>query len=527
MTAKVVARIKKWKYDPEKFFVDVLGFEPYDPDAVDVSEDGLAVTKKRITKQQHEALALLGLLVLAKKKKELGKKLTPEEAKIVDKFGISIRSGKGTGKTAFLAGAMLWFLVCWKQSRIVATAGKKDQIKDVLWNEAVKWISRSDKKCPGMLDNFLEVQGDKILVKTKKNRGKRWYAVARTASRSASKEEQALTLQGNHDQHMMLIADEASGVPEPVFQALDQTMTDPVNFMIVTFNPNRNSGFAYNTHNKDRNLWIPLHWNAEDCENVSKESIKRMADKYGVDSNAYRIAVKGEFPRGETDCVIPLEFVMAAVDRTLTVNEDCKRFDAMDAAGPGKDECVIMGRTGPVTRMDDIKVVNEEDTMKVAYAFAAWIIENRPDAYGLDVGGLGLPIRDRMREIPRVSSPKSFDFNGSANNKEKYHRWADEAWFIVREKFERGEIDIPEHDELIMELTSRKYTEPNGKKKVESKKDLRARGLTSPNFADAFVMLHAGFKDVYYNSEINENEDDSDYSYLWGEFENSMSYMGA
>jgi len=523
MTDSLVAKIKQWKYDPYQFVIDVLGAMPYDPDAVDISEDGNEKVVKRVTKQQCEALNWLGLLVLAKKKKELGQTLTEQEKAVVGKFGISIRSGKGTGKTAFLAWANIWILVCWTPVKVVCTAGKKDQIKDVLWTEIVKWIERSDKKMPGLLKNYLTVHGDKIYVNCGQNAGKTRYSVARTASRSASSEDQALTLQGHHEQHMMLVADEASGVPEPVFQALDQTMSDVVNFMLVTFNPNRNSGFAYDTHNKDRKLWICLHWNAEECENVSKESIYRLAKKYGVDSNAYRIAVRGEFPLGETDCVIPLEWVLNCVDKEFVLSDDDLRFDAMDPAGEGKDECVIMGRVGPVTTIDDVYVVNETNTMEIAYRFAGWVVDHDSHSYGIDVGGLGVGIKHRLKELPRANSPRSFNFNGSASNKEKYHRWGDEAWFKVRDKIQNGEVSLPDDDELIMELSSRKYKEINGKIKVETKKDLKKRGLTSPNKADAFIMLHAGFKDRMYSRPEQEKQQHAE---IWKEYNEAIGFMG-
>lgn len=522
MTANAAGLFKKWKYSPYDFVVDVLGALPYDPHAIDISADGIEKTVKRITKQQKEALEYLGLIALAKKKKEIGMKLSDAERAVVDKFGISIRSGKGTGKTALLAWANIWFLACWKPVKIVCTAGKKDQIKDVLWTEIVKWIDRSERKVPGYLGKYFTVHGDKIYVNTENNPGKSRYSVARTASKSASAEEQATTLQGHHETNMMIIADEASAVPEPVFQALDQTLTDIVNFMIVTFNPNRNSGFAYDTHNKDRKMWVCLHWNAEECENVSKESIERMRKKYGIDSNAYRIAVLGEFPRSETDCVIPLEWVIAAVEKEFVITDDCMRFDALDPAGEGKDSCVIMGRTGPVTEMGDIKVVNETNTMEIAYKFAGWVIDHNSDDYGMDIGGLGVGIRDRMRELPRASQPRAFNNNGSARNKDKFHRWGDESWFMVRDKFERGEISIPDDDELIMELSSRKYKEINGKIKVETKKEMRKRGLDSPNKADTFVLLHAGFRDnYYYKPEAKRPEID-----LWGEYHNNTGFMG-
>ena len=129
-----------------------------------------------------------------------------------------------------------------------------------------------------------------------------------------------------------------------------------------------------------------------------------------------------------------------------------------------------------------------------------------------------------MKELPRASSPRSFNFNGSARDKEHYHRWGDEAWFKVRDKIQNGEVSIPDDDELIMELSSRKYKEINGKKKVETKKDLRKRGLTSPNKADAFIMIHAGFKDNMYKRP--ETEQKADYSYIWDQYNQAVGFMG-
>ena len=501
MKNKAHSKIKQWRRSPYLFVTEVLRANPIDSD-----RSGAPI--KVVTTQQKQVLDDLGDLVHAKKKLELGKVLTSSEKILVKKTGISIKSGKGSGKTALLSWIVIWFLVLFKEALIPCTAGKLDQVKDVLWREISKWIKRSSESglYKDIVVNTLVVQGEKIYVKgasvDKSSEGKDWYAVARSASTTKSSNEPAETLQGFHSKNMMIVVDEATGVSDNVFAPLDQTLTDPCNFIIMTYNPTRTSGFAYRSQHRDKNEWLTYRWNCEESENVSKESIERVARKYGIDSNAYRISVLGLEPVGDSDAVIPLEWVMKAVNRDIVPCDDDPLISCVDLARQGDDKSVILSRKGMVIDKD-IRTFNGQNTMEMAGWVSAFISEEEPTCVGIDVIGMGYGVYDRLREIGhRITS---INVAESTSRKEKFDRLRDELWWKAREAFEAGVISIPDDEELIFELSNVKYKiESSGKIKVESKREMRKRGVQSPNKADSVVMTFY-FNDASYRERMEED----------------------
>jgi hypothetical protein len=68
----------------------------------------------------------------------------------------------------------------------------------------------------------------------------------------------------------------------------------------------------------------------------------------------------------------------------------------------------------------------------------------------------------------------------------------DELWFEAREWFEKRDVSMPNDESLIAELTLPSFKVlSNGKKQVESKEDMKKRGVTSPDLADAFCLTFA------------------------------------
>ena len=493
-------KIRQWRYDPYLFVVEVLGAKPLsyrvkNPDA------------KVITSQQEVALRELGELVLAKKKLENASihKLTDREKMLIKKTGISIKSGKGSGKTAFLAWITIWFLMCFPNAIVPCTASKLDQVKDVLWREISKWVTESEKsgKYGSIVRDTLKVEGEKVSVRGHSGiESKRWYAIARSASTTAGSDTPAETLQGFHEDHMMIIIDEATGVPDNVFMPLDQTLTSPCNFLVLTYNPTRTSGYAYRSQHKNKEEFLCYRWNCEDSENVSRDSIERVVRKYGKDSNAYRISVQGLEPVGDSDTVIPLEWVMAAVNRDVEPAPDDPIISCVDLARQGDDKSIILTRQG--MRVDPvIKSFNGQNTMEMAGWASLHMAEEAPTCFGLDLIGMGYGVYDRLKEQGfRVTG---INVSESTSKKEKFERLRDELWWKTREAFEMGAISIPDDEELIFELSNVKYkVESNGKIKIESKREMRNRGVQSPNKADALVLTFY-FNDRSYRKRVEED----------------------
>jgi len=246
-------------------------------------------------------------------------------------------SGKGTGKDAFTSWIIKWFLCCFPFCKIPCTANTGKQLKHVLWAEIRKWLRGSN------VEDWLVLQSEKVFFK--EQGGKEWFAVALTANVKGTKEEQAETLAGYHEENLMVVIDEASGLPDPVFKPLEDTLTWPVNFVLMIFNPTRRTGYAKDSQYKNRKEWICLHWDAEESEIVTRESIEAKERRYGRGSNMFRMTVTGLPPHSDPDTLIPPEWVELAVDRDIGDVSEEPLFLGVDV-GAGGDPSIILHRRG-------------------------------------------------------------------------------------------------------------------------------------------------------------------------------------
>ena len=131
---------------------------------------------------------------------------------------VAIKSGQGVGKTGLEAVALLWFLCCYPYPRIVATAPTKQQLHDVLWSEASKWLSKSP-----LLSAILKWTKTHIYMIGNETR---WFAATRTATKPEN-------MQGFHEDNMLFIVDEASGVADSIMEAILGTLSGENNKLLL------------------------------------------------------------------------------------------------------------------------------------------------------------------------------------------------------------------------------------------------------------------------------------------------------
>ena len=392
---------------------------------------------------------------------------------------ISIRSGHGVGKTTFLAWVILWFLVCWFPCKIPCTANSESQLRDILWAELRKWHRRM---MPGFRE-LLDVKTDRI---ESKSNPAECFAVARTA-----RKENPEALQGFHQENLLFIGDEASGIHDMIFEVASGAMSTPGAKTVLTGNPTRGQGYFYNTHTKLRDRWRCHKVSSLDAKHASKDYAKEIADIYGIASNAYRVRVLGEFPTSDDDQVIPFELVESAVKRG---QPDTGRFQevwGVDVARFGDDRSALARRKGNIL-VEPIKFWQNKNTMQTA-GIVAEAYENaseKPAEILVDVIGIGAGVVDRLREL---NIPvRGVNVGESAAISDKYMRRRDELWFKAREWFAKEDCTIPDDANLIQELTSPSYQiTSSGKLLVESKADMKKRGQRSPDIADAFILTFA------------------------------------
>lgn len=408
---------------------------------------------------------------------------------------VSIRSGHGTGKSAFASWCVLWFLACYFPAKVPCTAPTSHQLEDVLWSEIAKWHRRLAERLPGLAAQY-EWTSEAYRLRGAPQEA---FAVART-----SRPEKPEALQGFHAENILFLIDEASGVSDKVFEVAEGALSTEGAFVVMFANPTRNSGYFYDSHHKMRGSWSALHWNGEDSPNVSRAYIEGMVKKYGRQSPIFKVRVLGEFVDA-ADGVISLELCEAAKIRDVVRNAAAPIVWGLDVARFGDDSCALAGRQGNHQLVmgedgDPVKEWFKQDTMVTAgIVKARWDrtpAAERPAAINVDVIGIGAGVVDRLREmqLPVVGVNVAESESANANPDVQFNRLRDELWWKGREWLERRDCRMADDDDTIGELTVPTYKFlSNGRIQVQSKAELRALGIKSPNRADAWLLtFHDG-----------------------------------
>jgi hypothetical protein len=313
------------------------------------------------------------------------------------------------------------------------------------------------------------------------------FAVARTA-----RPERPEALAGFHSDNLAFIVEEASGIDDIVFETAGGALSSENSWLFLAGNPTRTSGYFYRSHHENRDQFRTYHVSCFDSSRVSPRYAEDVAREYGIDSNVYRVRVLGEFPQAEDDALIALSLVSAAVDREVTPSEHAVVW-GLDVARFGDDTTALCKRRGNVL-LEPIREWKKLDLMQTAGIIAHEYAEarERPAAINIDVIGLGAGVVDRLREMGLPARGVNVG-ESPAVDPARFMRQRDELWFKCREWFESRAVTIPRDDALIAELVSPKYKlESTGKMKVESKDDMKRRGVKSPNKADALCLTFAG-----------------------------------
>jgi phage terminase large subunit len=393
---------------------------------------------------------------------------------------ISIRSGHGVGKSTTASWAMLWFLLTRYPVKVVVTAPTSAQLYDALFAELKRWV----KELSPTIQDLLDVKQERIELKASATEA---FISART-----SRAEQPEALQGVHSDNVMLVADEASGVPEAVFEAAAGSMSGHNALTILLGNPVRSSGFFFETHNRLKDEWWTRRVSCLDSTRVSKEYVQDMKSRYGEESNAYRIRVLGEFPRSDDDTIIPMELLESAKHRDTRAYEDAPIVWGLDVARFGSDSSVLCKRQSNVVQT--LERWRNLDLMQLTGAvvaqYEACDHKNRPAEILVDSIGLGAGVVDRLRELKLPC--RGINVSESPAMGGTYLNLRAELWHKAKAWLEKRDCKIPNNEDLIGELATVRYTfTSNGKIKIESKDDIRRRGLKSPDMADAFVLTFA------------------------------------
>jgi len=446
-----------------KFFVREMIIDPYNK---------ARGTDVFITRQQGEALEELQKLVLDK-----------IAGKRHDILGISIMSGKGTGKDACTAWVIMWFMFCFENPKIPCVSVTADQLDKVLWAEITKWFETS------RLRDFFTLQADKFYRKDVDPdvRGKRWFAFKKAANPRMSQEEQLESLAGIHEDFLLQVLDEVSGIPNVVPEKLEENMTQDCNLMWMIFNPMHAKGYAVDSQYSKSHRWIALRWNAEESEITNKIKHKGIEEDYGRNSNPYRMSVLGLPPVTDEKTLIPWEWIQDAIDRELQILPTMRLVSALDC-GAGGDNSIIASRRG--NKLFPFRKFSSDDPVKLENWAGNYIDTEEPDLHRVDTVGIGWAIGGNL-EQKKGLMVQSCDSRRNADNPEMFMNKRAEMFWNLREQFRKGAVSIPDDPDFKNQLSVLKFdTNEKGQIFIMKKKDIKKElGGASPNEADAAAML--------------------------------------
>lgn len=416
---------------------------------------------------------------------------------VANESKVAVKSGQGVGKTALEAGLIIWFLVCRPYSKVIATAPTMQQLYDVLWAEIAKWLNTSKVK------NLLTWTKTKVYMV---GDSERWFATAKTATKPEN-------MQGFHEDHMLIVVDEASGVSDPIMEAILGTLSGEDNKLLLMGNPNRIDGVFYDAFNKDRDKYKTHTVSSRESKRTNKDNIEMIESKYGRDSDVVRVRIDGNFPKGALDSFISLEIVELSCSKLNKIEQkdidSCNTLHiGCDVARFGNDKTVITPRIG--AKVFEFRKYTKKSTMETAgnvikcckdYMNSHKNIKNC--IIKVDDSGVGGGVTDRLKEViheeklPYKVIPVN---NGESATDDYYFNLGGQIWGHIKELLEVNfsnsiqgkkdvQIELPYDEEMIKQLSIRKYhMTSKGKIQLESKDEMKKRGVGSPDTADSLSL---------------------------------------
>jgi phage terminase large subunit len=395
----------------------------------------------------------------------------------------AVKSCHGSGKSYLAARIVIWFLHAYPGSIVLTTAPTFNQVKNILWrNVGAAYAGKRKPLLGRCLQTGVDIEPD-------------WYALGFKAEDTASDR-----FQGFHAERALVVIDEAAGVDDRVYEALDAVMTSEQARMLLIGNPTNPAGTFYDAFHGSRSLYHTITIAASDTPNmragetvrpylITQQWIDDAITKHGADSPYVQSRVKADFPELSDNTLIPLAWIEAANERQSDEPSGPWRA-GVDVARMGSDQSAICIRQGN-------RVVYETfwsgmDTMQTVGRVRAILADFPPmERIKVDVIGIGAGVADRLTEENYPVDP--VNVAEQANDPEAFASLRHELWWTLRERFQEGRIEGPIDDVTMGQLSSvrYKYDSKHTRPVIESKEDAKKRGVRSPDRAEALMLAFA------------------------------------
>ena len=419
---------------------------------------------------------------------DIAKHIKQNQGKIdFDTLRLAVASGRGIGKSALVSWLVLWMMTTRIGATVIVSANSESQLRSVTWAEITKWSSMA------INTYWWEISATRVapakwlteLVERDLKKGTRYWSLEGRLWSAENPDAYA----GVHNYDgVMLVFDEASGIDDSIWAVAAGFFTEntPNRFWCCFSNPRRNTGYFYETFHGKRAFWQNRQVDARDVEGTDKNVYQQIIDEYGSDSYQAHVEVYGSFPSESDDQFIPANVVDEAMKRPKHKDDSAPFVVGVDPARFGSDSTVIAVRQG--RDIVEIKKYKGDDTMTVVGHIIETIEQYKPALVCIDEGGLGAGVVDRLKE--QRYKVRGVNFANKSKNPMMYGNLRAQIWGDMKQWLK--DASIPSDRYLKSDLIS-PLMKPDSKGAIflESKKDMKARGLASPDAADAIALTFA------------------------------------
>jgi len=410
----------------------------------------------------------------------------------VDPIQMATASGHGIGKSVLVAWLIKFIMDTRPFSKGTVTANTAEQLKTKTWAELGKWHKISITQ-----DWFVYNSGRGAMNLSHKDHKEEWRCDAQTC-----REENSEAFAGQHaaSATSFYIFDEASAVPDKIFEVREGGTTDGEPMVFDFGNPTRNTGrFFEHCAGRFRHRYTVRCIDSRNVAITNKNRIQAWVDDYGEDSDFVKVRVRGLFPSAGSLQFIPTALVEEAQLREIADDNEAPLVIGVDVARFGDNESVLFPRVGYDARSWSIERYQGLDTVQLVGKVIEMVRSFRAlgkECVGLfvDGGGVGGGVVDQLRALNY--NPIEVQFGGKPTNTTTYRYKSDEMWGNMRDAMPR--LCLPANNErngvnVKADLTQREfgYTLTGNKIHLETKKDMVARGIESPDIGDALALTFA------------------------------------
>lgn len=394
---------------------------------------------------------------------------------------IAIASGHGIGKSTLVSFLILFAMATHENTRGVVTANTEKQLSSKTWAELSKWYNL-------FIAKELFVYTATALFSSDKQYEKTWRIDAIPWSESNPDAFAGLHNQGNR---ILIIFDEASSIADIIWEVAEGALTDKETEIIwcAFGNPTKNSGRFRECFRKYRNYWHTEQIDSRTVKVSNKVLLNEWVELYGEDSDFVKIRVRGVFPSASD-----LQFISTEIaDKAQKQSYKPGAFDhlpviiGVDPAWTGSDSLEIVMRQGYYMK-SLASIPKNDDDWRMAQLIAQFEDEYKADAVFIDMG-YGTGIYSIGKQLGRKW--RLIEFGGKSNDP-VYLNMRAYMWGQMKEWLREGG-SIPPNDQALYDdiVGPEAIIDKNGHIQLESKKDIKERGLPSPNKGDALALTFA------------------------------------